>query len=65
MKWVTTDYKGNKKVWYSEDVIKKIIPILELYANTWIDPKFHNGLHFDAEPAKRALKLLNEVDEGI
>lgn len=24
MKWVTTDYKGNKKVWYSENVIKKI-----------------------------------------
>ena len=65
MKWVTTDYKGNKKVWYSEDVIEKIIPILELYANSWIDPEFYNGLHFDAEPAKKALKLLNEVDEGI
>lgn len=24
MKWITTDYKGNKKVWYSEDVINKI-----------------------------------------
>lgn len=23
MKWITTDYKGNKKVWYSEDVINK------------------------------------------
>ena len=63
MKWVTTDYKGNKKVWYSEDVIKKIIPILELYANTWVDPEVYNGLHFDAEPAKRALKLLNEECE--
>lgn len=23
MKWITTDYKGNKKVWYSEDVVNK------------------------------------------
>lgn len=63
MKWITTDYKGDKKVWYSENVIEKIIPILELYANTWVDSEVHKGLHFDAEPAKRALKLLNEVDE--
>jgi hypothetical protein len=24
MKWITTDYKGNKQVWYSEDIITKI-----------------------------------------
>lgn len=24
MKWVTKNYKGEKVVWYSEDVIKKI-----------------------------------------
>ena len=23
MKWVTKDYKGNQKVWYSEDEIEK------------------------------------------
>lgn len=62
MKMITTDYKGDKVEWYSADVIKRIIPILELYANTWIDPEVHKGLHFDAEPAKRALKLLNEVE---
>ena len=24
MKWITKDYRGNTKVWYSEDVIEKI-----------------------------------------
>ena len=24
MKWITTDYKGDKQIWYSEDVIEKI-----------------------------------------
>lgn len=24
MKWVTKDYRGDTKVWYSEDVIRKI-----------------------------------------
>lgn len=24
MKWTTQDYKGNKQVWYSEDMIEKI-----------------------------------------
>ena len=25
MKWVTTDYKGNEQIWYSGDVIQKIM----------------------------------------
>ena len=25
MKWITTDYKGNPQVWYSGDVIEKIM----------------------------------------
>lgn len=70
MKWITTDYKGNKKVWYSEDVIKKIIPILELYANSYYD--FNSFVHkdnpnlrliYNAMPAKTALDFLNEEDE--
>ena len=24
MKWIKQDYKGNKQIWYSADVIKKI-----------------------------------------
>jgi hypothetical protein len=28
MKWVTTDYKGNKKVWYSEDEVQRYINLL-------------------------------------
>lgn len=29
MKWVTTDYKGNQKVWYSEDEIIKYKSFLQ------------------------------------
>ena len=29
MKWVTTDYKGNPKVWYSEDEITKYKSFLQ------------------------------------
>lgn len=25
MKWVTTDYKGNEQIWYSDDVIQNIM----------------------------------------
>lgn len=31
MKWVTTDYKGNPQVWYSDDVINKIESICRGY----------------------------------
>ena len=29
MKWITTDYKGNQQVWYSGDVIEKILKIAQ------------------------------------
>lgn len=70
MIWRTTDYKGNEQVWYSEDVIEKIKPVLELYANSFAD--FHNyrhrdnpnlRLHYNNMPAKVALEYLNEVDK--
>lgn len=32
-KWVTTDYKGDEKVWYSEDVILYIKRLCRL--NKW------------------------------
>lgn len=29
MKWITKDYQGNKKVWYSANIIEKIKNICE------------------------------------
>lgn len=62
MKWITTDYQGNKKVWYSKDVIEKIRPALELYANSWVDPKVYPNLHYDNKTAQEVLDFLNELD---
>lgn len=62
MKWITTDYKGDKKVWYSEEVINKIKPALELYANSWIDSERYNGLTYNAKPAQAALEYLRYID---
>ena len=41
MKWVTKDYKGNQKVWYSGDVIEKIYNYAKVYicANCTTDSK--------------------------
>jgi hypothetical protein len=49
MKWITTDYKGDKKVWYSDDVIEKIRNICYegIYA----------GMDYDI------LDILDEVDK--
>lgn len=33
MKWVTKNYKGEKVVWYSEDVIKKIVEFINDFCN--------------------------------
>ena len=33
MKWVTTDYKGNPQVWYTGDVIEKIIKLCAFYVS--------------------------------
>lgn len=55
MKWITTDYKGNKKVWYSEDVVNK-------YRNCLIeirDLKIYLGIKDDA--LKMIEKVLAEV----
>jgi len=55
MKWITTDYKGNKKVWYSEDVVNK-------YRNCLIeirDLKIYLGIKDDA--LQMIEKVLAEV----
>lgn len=51
MKWITTDYKGNKKVWYSEDVINKYRNCLTEIR----DLKISLGIKDDA------LKMINRV----
>ena len=51
MKWITTDYKGDKKVWYSEDVINKYRNCLTEIR----DLKISLGIKDDA------LKMINRV----
>lgn len=57
MKWITTDYKGNKKVWYSEDVINKYRNCLTEIR----DLKISLGIKDDA--LKMINRVLAEVDE--
>lgn len=57
MKWVTTDYKGNKKVWYSEDVTNKYRNCLTEIRNL----KISLGIKDDA--LKMIDRVLNEVEE--
>lgn len=58
MKWVTTDYKGNKKVWYSEDVINRI---REWATGGIISKALKAEKEFDA--CDTIINFLNEVDE--
>ena len=73
MKWVTTDYKGNKKVWYSEDVIEQVKEIASYNSidTCWTmlntcddcpDKKDCNDLQSPFEKLKTILNFLNEVD---
>lgn len=57
MKWVTTDYKGNPQVWYSEDVINKYRNCLTEIR----DLKISLGIKDDA--LKMINRVLAEVDE--
>lgn len=51
MIWITTDYKGNKKVWYSEDEIQRYKNILTEIKKL----KEANGINDDV------LKMINRV----
>ena len=57
MKWVTKDYQGNKKVWYSEDVILRI----REWATADVLAKKYNAIHKD-DACETILNFLNEVD---
>ncbi len=52
MKWITTDYKGNKVEWYSADVILRI--------REWATGGIISKGEFNA--CETILKFLNEVD---
>lgn len=73
MKWITTDYKGNKKVWYSEDVINRIKEIsqksnmpscMDVYCDCehCHDDVTENGNRCMQYGLQKIFKLLNEVD---
>ena len=53
MKWITTDYKGNKKVWYSEEVLEKIIQKLK-------DP---NNCTYSGKPLVFVDNMLEFIEE--
>ena len=57
MKWITTDYKGNKKVWYSGEVINRI----REWATAEILAKKYGAIYED-DACETILKFLNEVD---
>lgn len=58
MKWITKDYTGNKKVWYSEDVILRI----REWATADILAKKYNAVHAD-DACETILDYLNEIDK--
>lgn len=65
MKWVTTDYKGNKKVWYSEDVINRIRKEFEELFNQYVknkDKQLEPYLQGGVIVSRKLLDILNEVD---
>lgn len=57
MKWITTDYKGDRVEWYSADVINRI----REWATSEILAKKYNAIPIDA--CETIIKFLNEVDE--
>ena len=58
MKWITTDYKGNKKVWYSEDIIFRI----REWATAEILAKRYGAEH-KGDACDTIINFLNEVDK--
>lgn len=58
MKWVTKDFQGNKKVWYSEDVILKI----REYATAGVIG-YKYGAQNEYHSCEDILDFLNEVDK--
>lgn len=47
MKWVTVNYLGDRKVWYSEEVIKEIERVLNEYCKQKIhDPDIEKLLKY-------------------
>lgn len=66
MKWVTTDYKGNPKVWYSEDVINRIREEFEELFNQYVnnkDKQLEPFLQGGVIVSRKVLDILNEVEK--
>lgn len=60
MKWITTDYKGDKVEWYSEDEVKKYICCLADIKE--LVEKYNFQYHF-TDFKNRIMREINEVDE--
>lgn len=57
MKWITTDYKGDKKVWYSEDVIEKTKQLTKDYLT--------DCQGFKCDAMNEILQILDEVEQWL
>lgn len=44
--------------------LEEIEPILELYANSFINPLYHTDIHYDNKSAKRGLDIINKAKGG-
>ena len=65
MKWITTDYKGDKVEWYSADVINRIREEFEELINQYIenkDEQLKPYLQGGVIVSKKVLDILNEED---
>ena len=58
MKWITTDYKGDRVEWYSADVINRI----REWATGEILAKKYDAVYED-NACETILNFLNEVDK--
>ena len=58
MKWITTDYKGDRVEWYSADVINRI----REWATGEVLAKKHGMIH-KGDACETILNFLNEVDK--
>lgn len=58
MKWITKDYKGNKQVWYSGDILDRI---REFATAEIVGKKYAAYSNYNA--CETILNFLNEIDK--
>lgn len=49
------------KIFKYKEALEEIRGVLELYANTWVNPLYYPNLNYDNTKAKEGLKMIDEV----